>query len=46
MCEKDYSGNRATCTCGNSKYLGSIIDNIVITCDEIKNAADSVLTNL
>ena len=38
VCEKDYIWNPATCTCENSKYLASIIDNSVITCDEIIEA--------
>ena len=35
MCEKDYIWNPATCSCKNGKYLASIIDDSVITCDEI-----------
>ena len=35
ICEKDYIWNPATCSCKNGKYLASIIDNSVITCDEI-----------
>ena len=35
MRKKDYIWNRATCSCENSKYLASIIDNSVIMCDEI-----------
>ena len=31
--KKYYTWNPATCNCGNDKYLGSIIDNSVITCD-------------
>ena len=33
--QKDYIWNPSTCTCKNSKYLASIIDDSVITCDEI-----------
>ena len=33
--EKDYIWNSATCSCENGKYLASIIDDSVITCDEI-----------
>ena len=36
----------ATCSCQNGKYVVSIIDNSVITCDEIINAAGSVSTNV
>ena len=35
MCEKDYIWNRATCSGENGKYLAGIIDDSVITCDEI-----------
>ena len=38
ICEKDYIWNPVTCNCKNGKYLASIIDNSVITCDEIINA--------
>ena len=30
-CEKGYIWNPATCTCEYGKYVGSIIDNLVIT---------------
>ena len=33
--EKGYIWNPATCCCKNQKYLVSIIDNSVITCDDI-----------
>ena len=36
--KKDYIWNPATCSCKNGKYLGSIIDDSVITCDEIIDA--------
>ena len=32
---KNYIWNPATCSCENGKYVGSIIDDTVITCDEI-----------
>ena len=35
MCKKDYIWNPATCSCKNGKYLGSIIDDLAITCDEL-----------
>ena len=38
LCEKDYTWNSFTCSCENGKYLANIIDNSVITCDEIKDA--------
>ena len=37
-CGKDYVWNPATCSCKNSRYLASIIDNSVIRCDEIIGA--------
>ena len=42
--KKDYSWNPNTCTCENSTYLGSIADNLVITCDEIISVMDIVST--
>ena len=36
MCEKDYIWNHATCSCKNGKYLASIIDDSVITCDKTR----------
>ena len=35
LCGKNYIWNPATCRCENGKYLASIIDNSVITCDKI-----------
>ena len=35
VCNKDYTWNPATCSCENGKYLGSVIDNSVLTCDKI-----------
>ena len=35
VCQKDYIWNPATSSCENFKYLASIIDDSVITCDEI-----------
>ena len=32
---KDYFWNPSTCNCKNGKYLASIMDDSVITCDEI-----------
>ena len=39
-CEKIYICNPATCSCKNGKYLASIIDNSVITCDKITDAEE------
>ena len=33
--------NRATCSCKNGKYLASVIDNSVITCDGIIDAKET-----
>ena len=47
--EKDYIWNPATCSCKNGKYIASIIDNSVITWDEIIDArveTKTVTTNL
>ena len=38
ICEKDYIWNPATCSCKNGKYLASIVDDLVIMCDEIIDA--------
>ena len=38
ICEKDYIWNAATGNCKNGKYLASIINDSVITCDEIIDA--------
>ena len=38
ICEKDYIWNPATCSCEKRKYLPSIIDDSVITFDEIIDA--------
>ena len=45
ICEKDYIWNPATCNCENEKYLASIIDDSVITCDEIIEETKTIPTN-
>ena len=40
ICENDYALNPATCNCENGKYLASIIDDSVITCDEVIDSYD------
>ena len=35
--EKDYVRNPATCNCENGKYLASIMDDSVITCEELQS---------
>ena len=44
VCKKYYIWNPNTCTRENGNYLGSIIDNSVITCDEITESSKSVPT--
>ena len=44
MCKKDFIWNPATCGCENGKYLASIIDESVITCDEIIKETKTVST--
>ena len=38
--EKDYIWNHATCSCKNSKYLANIMDDSLITCDEVIESYD------
>ena len=45
ICERDYIWNPATCSCKNGKYLASIIDDSVITCNEIIEETKTVITN-
>ena len=45
ICEKDYIWNSATCSCKNGKYLTNIIDNLVITCQEIIETAKTLNFN-
>ena len=35
MCEKSFFWNSATCSCENGKYVGSIIGDSVVICNEI-----------
>ena len=46
-CKKEYIWNPSTCSCENGEYLGSSssIDDSMIMCNEILNAADSVSTD-
>ena len=39
ICEKDYIWNPASCSCKNSKYLANIMDDSVITYDEITESS-------
>ena len=45
MCEKDYIWNLATGSSKNGKYLASIIDDSMITCDKIINTTKTITTN-
>ena len=45
-CERNYIWSPATCTCKNSKYSGSIIEDSVIKYDEILSTAKNVSTNV
>ena len=48
VCEKYFVWNPATCTCKNGKYLASIIDDSVLTCEEMKEAKETktILKNI
>ena len=45
-CKKDDICNPATCSCKNGKYLAIIIDDSVITCDEIIETAKYIPTKI
>ena len=45
ICEKDYIWNPATCCFKNGKYLSSIIDDLVITYDEIIGETKAIPAN-
>ena len=45
MCEKDYIWNPVICSCENGKYLGIIIHDSIITCDEILEGTITIPTN-
>ena len=45
VCEKDYFWNPATCSRENGKYLASITDDAVITCDEIVEETKTITPN-
>ena len=42
--KKDYSRNRSSCICQNSKYLKSVSDTSVTECDEIIIVMDNLST--
>ena len=41
ICEKDFICSPAACSCKNGKYLASVIDDSVMTCDEIIEVVQS-----
>ena len=43
MCKKDYIWNPDTCICANSKYVGSVIDELLIKYDRIIDTTKSPL---
>ena len=40
VCEKDYIWNPSTCSSENGEYLASIMDDLAITCDEVRESYD------
>ena len=44
--KKDYSWNPSSCICENSKYLKSIANTSLLTCDEIISVRDIVSTKI
>ena len=40
VCEKDYIWYPPSGNCKNGKYLPSIMDDSVITCDEVRESSD------
>ena len=46
ICKKDYSWNPITCVCENRRYLQSIVDDLVIVCNEIISVTDSTSRNV
>ena len=46
ICGKGYIWNPAICSCDNGEYLPSIIDDSMISCDEIVKETKTVTTNV
>ena len=44
MYRKNHIWNPATCSCENGKYLASIVDDSMITCDEITKETKTIPT--
>ena len=45
MRKKDYIWNPTTCSCKNGKYLANIIDNSMITCEQIVDTETKLYNN-
>ena len=45
MCEKDYIWNPAICSCKSSQYFPSVIDDLVIICDETISETKTIPKN-
>ena len=46
VCEEDYVGKPSRCPCEINRYLKSIADDLVITCDKIIATSETVPINL
>ena len=46
ICEKDYVWNPASCNCQNGKYLTNIMDDSVMTCDEVIESYDQEIKTI
>ena len=44
ICKKDYIWNPVSCCCKNGKYLACIIDDSVITCNEVIKETKTIPT--
>ena len=45
-CEKDYVWNPALCSCENGKYLASIIDDSMVTCQEVMKSYEEEIKTI
>ena len=46
MCERDYVWNTATCNCENGRYLASIMNDSMITFDEVIKSYDEEIKTI
>ena len=44
-CEKDYIWKLVKCSCKNGKYVGRVIDDSLLPCDEVIDTAKIIPTN-